>query len=179
LHGSLVPLVCSPATLIYSPPARIHVFIASRRYPNRTAILSLHLRQILEIIATNRNLLAYGAEFDQGLPVVEVADTAPVALVLARSDEYFLASQGIVGSLVHSGHCRATRLLLVVHVLGAKDLNVSRLLNEQTIGLLESLVPEEDHVFVQILDYTLATLIYTIDDLDDIVVIDGVSLSID
>lgn len=63
-------------------------------------------------------------------------------------------------------------------MLGAKNLNVSCLLYEQSIGLLESLVPEEDHVFVKILDDTLATLIHTVNDLDDIVMIDSVSLGI-
>jgi hypothetical protein len=97
---------------------------------------------------------------------------------LSGNDENLFVPEGIIASFVHSGHSSAASLLLVVHVLGAKDLDVSCLLNEQPIGLLESLVPQKDHVFVQILDHTLPTLIHTIDDLHHIVVIDGVSLGI-
>ena len=56
----------------------------------------------------------------------------------------------------------------MIHVLGAKNLDVSCLLNEKSISLLESFVPEKDNVFVKILDNTLATLVDTIYDLDDI-----------
>jgi hypothetical protein len=143
-----------------------------------TGILCLDLRQILEKIATNWNFLADRAKLDHGLTVIKIAHSPSETLVLSSSDENLFAPQGILSSFVHSCHSSATSLLLMIHVLGAKNLDVSCLLNEKSISLLESFVPEKDDVFVKILDNTLATLVDTIYDLYDIVIIDGVSLGI-
>lgn len=173
MHGSL-----GTTAFIDSTATRIHVLIPGG-LPDASVVLRLYLCQVLEELSTDGYLLAYGAHLDHGLSVIELTHTTTIALVLPSSDKHLLALEGVEGPLVHSGHSSSTSLLLGVHVLGAKDLNVSSFLHKQTIGLLECLVPEEHYILVDVLDHTLATLVHTVDDLDYIVMVDGVSLGVD
>ena len=54
-------------------------------------------------------------------------------------------------------------------MLITQDLNVSGLLNKYAIGLLECLIPKEDNALLNVLDYTLSSLVGTRDDSDYII----------
>jgi hypothetical protein len=167
LHGGLSSVVDCAA-------ASISIILHSLR---SFALLLHSLIQVLYKLTRYRDLSAYGAQFYHGLPIVNGANLASVALELTVGDQDLFSSEWLESSLVHIGYCSPASLFLG-HVLVTEDLNVADLFYENTVCLMESAVPKEDHLLLDELDHSLSPLVHTRNHSDYIAGIDGVVLGV-
>jgi hypothetical protein len=94
------------------------------------------------------------------LAVINSSNFASIPFEGTVSDKDFLSSERIKCPFVHiSNSCSST--LFLGHVLISKNFDISYFFYENSIGLVECSIPQEDYLLLDELNHTFSALVDT------------------